>query len=408
MRPIRAGKSWLDALPDPLVAIDGQGRLEWANRRAAAMFGQPRSTSIGRSVLDLVHPEDLHLALLTLDSLQSEDVSPLIEVRVQAPGGWRLLEATGANCLGVPGVDCLIVTLRDLTQRRRWEVGGNDDARFRAVVSNAPSALVLLGRDGTIQATSAAVTRLLGYHPAALEGTHLLDLVQPSDVQKVSDALSVCVSVPAGDQEPVTVEAGLLDTDGRPMPFALALADMTDDPTVPGIVVSAHNITKLRAYQNALADLALKDPLTGLANRAAVDSRLQSLLDHQRPTAVAFIDLDGFKGLNDRYGHHFGDEVLRAVAQRLSDTVRPSDLVGRYGGDEFVVIAPEVGDEARLDRRLIEAMSHSVRVGERDTVIRASIGFTFTETGDTISSVLIRADRAMYGLKGNRPLRVVG
>jgi diguanylate cyclase (GGDEF)-like protein/PAS domain S-box-containing protein len=408
VKPNMAGQAWLDGLPDPLVAIDAQGRLEWANRAASALFGQPVSAYRGRSVLDLIHPDDLHFALMSLDSLQTKDVGSLIEIRVQAPGGWRLVEAVGSNCMGVAGIDCLIITFRDLTERRRWEVGRSNDAAFRAVVHNAASLLMLVDHDGTLQAISGAVTRLLGLDPEALEKSRLLDLIDGPDVGAVRQAFETCRSDAAGDLEPVTVEAGLRDRDGRPVPFELTLVDMADDPTVPGIVISGHNITKLRAFQKALADLAHKDPLTSLFNRAAVDTRLEALLQHKRRVAVAFVDLDGFKLVNDRYGHHFGDQVLCAVARRLTETVRPSDLVGRYGGDEFVVVAQEVTDGADLDGRLAAAMADPVQIGGRDLVVRASVGMTYTEPEDTLTSVLIRADRAMYGLKSKRSLRIVG
>lgn len=408
MRPNRAGQAWLDALPDPLVAIDGQGRLQWANRAASGLFGSVAAAHRGRSVLDLVHPDDLHLALMRLEGISSSTVRSLIELRVQTADGWRLVEAAGSNCLGVPGIDCVLVSFRDLTEKRRWEVGRSDDAAFRSIVHNAGSLLMLVRPDGAVQAVSGAVTRLLGLDPKRVEGLPLLDLVDPADADSVGAALHACRSVPVGDQEPVTVEAHLLDSDGRPVPFGLVLVDMLEDPTAPGIVVSAHNITKLRAFQNALADLARKDALTSVSNRAAVDSRLEALLQMERSVAVAFVDLDGFKLLNDRYGHHFGDQVLCAVARRLSETVRPTDLVGRYGGDEFVVIAHDLSDGKALDRRLVTAMSQPMNVAGRELVVRASVGVTETRADDTLASVLIRADQAMYGLKTNRSLRVVG
>lgn len=368
------------------------------------MFGWPLSGHLDRSVLDLVHPDDLHFALLSLDTLQEKTVGTLIEVRVKTSSGWRLVELVGSNHLGEEGVDCLLLTMRDITERRRWEVGRNDDAIFRSVVHNAASLLMLVDQGGDIRAISGAVTRLLGRDPEELEGVSLADLVCAADRPRLARALGACQQVQAHDQDPVTVEAGLLDGDGRAVPFELTLVDMTDDPTVTGVVVSGHNISKLRAFQQALTDLARKDPLTGLPNRTAVDDRLQGLLEDDAPVAVAFVDLDGFKGLNDQHGHHFGDQVLKAVAERLSSTVRPTDLVARYGGDEFVVVAADGGLGADLAGRLGAAMSKPVRIGDLDILIHASIGMTHTRPGDTATDVLVRADRAMYGLKAVRAL----
>ena len=386
---------WLDALPDPTVGVDSEGRLKWANRAAVDHFGWDLEEWLGRSALDLLHPDDISFALLSLQSIQSKVVGTPIEVRIRTLSGWRLVEVVGANRLGQDEVDCVVLTMRDLTQRRRWELGQGDDAVFRSVVHNSASLLMLARADGTIGTVSGAVTRLLGLDPEALEGRPLLDLACSEDRSRLADALEIC-----RNHDPITIEVGLLAAGPRVVPFELTLVDLVDDPTVTGVVVSGHNITKLRLAQRALAELALKDPLTLLANRTVVDERLDDLLSRGIRVSVAFVDLDNFKSLNDRHGHLIGDRVLREVADRLSSAVRPDDLVARYGGDEFVVVAttgPPGGE--RLGERLLAAVCGPLEANDLRVDISASIGVVHSVPGDRPEDVLRRADRSMYSSK---------
>ncbi len=151
---------------------------------------------------------------------------------------------------------------------------------------------------------------------------------------------------------------------------------------------------------------ATHDPLTGLANRGQLLDRLdQALL--RRPclagqVGVLFVDLDDFKQVNDRHGHHAGDAVLRTVGERLRAVARASDSVGRLGGDEFVVLCDWAGsleEVLRLADRVQQALAAPVRLGEVDMELRASIGVRLAVPGETAERVLRDADAAMYAAK---------
>ncbi len=164
------------------------------------------------------------------------------------------------------------------------------------------------------------------------------------------------------------------------------------------------DVTADIAHEQRMAWAATHDPLTGLANRPLLVDRLDHALSH-RPTTppdvaiVLFVDLDGFKAVNDEFGHEVGDRMLVEVARRMELAVRPADTVARFGGDEFVVLAERLASPAEgqgIVRRIRSEIAR-VRIGERR--LHASVGTAVAEPGETPESILRHADRAMYAQK---------
>jgi diguanylate cyclase (GGDEF)-like protein len=184
------------------------------------------------------------------------------------------------------------------------------------------------------------------------------------------------------------------------VPFELSIVNLVDDPTVGGFVVSGHDISTLRATQDALDGLGSRDPLTDLPNRDALCRRLARCLDDAK-TAVIFLDLDGFKDINERYGSDVGDELLRLLGNRLYQSVRRADFVARHGGDEFVVVArtENDGDLEKLSQRLVKAIEHPTELSVGSIRLSASVGLAHPYPDDTPESILARADMAMFTAK---------
>lgn len=160
---------------------------------------------------------------------------------------------------------------------------------------------------------------------------------------------------------------------------------------------------------------ATHDELTGLLNRGLFSDRLEQAVvqarRRKRQVGLLFLDLDNFKHINDRYGHQVGDELLQQVAQRLVGCTRDADTVGRFGGDEFMVLIPEVNSEqdvASLARKLKQCLMGPHMIGEHEVVLTATVGAAIYPDDSAEQEGLIRcADVAMYSAKaGNVPLRV--
>jgi diguanylate cyclase (GGDEF)-like protein len=174
------------------------------------------------------------------------------------------------------------------------------------------------------------------------------------------------------------------------------------------------NVTnELERRRHRARELARRDSLTGLYNRFGFEQRLAAELDAEapRPFALCYLDLDGFKKVNDRLGHAAGDALLRLVAGRLGDLVGPNDFVARLGGDEFAILLAGVGsdeDARQLAERLYVALSQPHLIGDEIVSVPASIGVTLAPAqASTTAQLLANADAALYAAKDRRREKVV-
>jgi diguanylate cyclase (GGDEF)-like protein/PAS domain S-box-containing protein len=387
----------VESLPDATVVVDGTAVVRWANTAAERLMGRAADEVVGTSGLDLVHPADHQLALVSLASVQAKTVGSPIELRIAAVDGWRLMEIVGAPL----GDGDLVLTMRDLTQRRRWEIATDETARSRTLLHHAAGLTMLVRADGTIASASAAITRDLGHDPEAVVDRPIHDMVRAEDHAALVAGLSAAAA--GCGQGAVTLEAHLLGTDDV-RPFELHIVALLDDPTVEGFIVSGHDISRLRAAQEALTELANFDALTGLVNRRAFEAELErewTLTNRDGIDSFLIVaDLDGFKQLNDDHGHAAGDEALRQFAHALRLTVRETDVVGRLGGDEFAILLVRCGGEAAalgFQANLHAAVTDRGR--STGHAVAVSLGHTSLRRAVSPEAALHAADQAMYAAK---------
>ena len=258
----------LDDLPEGVVVINAQGVLLWVNRTAEALFGS--RIAVGMPGLDLVHPDDIELVLLALSTVQDKQVGSPIEIRIRTTAGWRLMEVIGCPVSWLPD-GAILLTVRDLTQRRRYEIVHDQDARLRSLVQNSAAITMLVSADGCIQSASGALTRILGQDPELVEGLPLADLVVEEDRPVLSDAVERA-SRGASVAGPVKVHLSLVRHGNiGTLPFELAIVNLIDDPTVGGYVVTGHDVT-----DQQLADLRLRKTLSLL--QATLDATADGIM----------------------------------------------------------------------------------------------------------------------------------
>jgi PAS domain S-box-containing protein len=233
----------LTQLPDCVLVLNESGEVQWGNKAAERLFERSWQESVGFPALELVHPDDIELVLRSLESVQQKEVGTLIEVRAKTPSGWRLLEVIGSPVAWPTGGPAVLFCMRDLTERRRFEVARNNDAAFRAVVQNSPDVTILLSESGVVDSVSGAFSRILGHDPELVEGRPLVDFVAQEDRPAFLASVRAA-SRGATASTPFRARVRLTHFEtGEPISFDITFANLLDDQTVGGFIVSAHDIT---------------------------------------------------------------------------------------------------------------------------------------------------------------------
>ena len=326
-----------------MLVLDSFGVIRFLNRAAEEQLGYRAEEWVGQTVLKVIDEEDVAVVLSSMESVQTKQVGTPVEVRVRdAWGAVHWYEVIGRPVVLDDGVGGIVCVVRNITQRRMWEVAAGDLQRFQHLVQVAPAITLLLDADGVVTSMNAAFTRMLGHDPSVVIGNHLLDFVIHDDVERVGAALR---KLTVG-QRSVAFEARMrvVGASEEVRPVRFELVSHVSDPVLNGIVVSGYDVSELTKIREELEYLAGHDPLTGLDSRSHLVAELELQLDGRQPFALLFIDLDRFKPVNDLWGHEVGDEILRQVGNRLSRAARLGDLVARVGGDEFVVLAKRRAD----------------------------------------------------------------
>ncbi|HLL92682.1 MAG TPA: GGDEF domain-containing protein, partial [Solirubrobacteraceae bacterium] len=220
-------------------------------------------------------------------------------------------------------------------------------------------------------------------------------------------ALEQALDGTLGEGLAADIEIELLLASGEARFCTIALRALSaSDGTIGGAIACVTDITDSARMREELQRRATCDELTGCHNRASIVRALENHVasgEGAAERAVVFVDVDQFKSVNDRYGHAAGDELLSIIAQRLRSAVREDDMVGRIGGDEFLVLCPNVGgpEEAlRLTQRLAQAQSQEVRLAKGSVALRLSIGVAWSSgAGADADELVAQADNAMYESK---------
>jgi diguanylate cyclase (GGDEF)-like protein/PAS domain S-box-containing protein len=402
--PARLGDH--DAISWMQVELDGLGTVLHVEGKSLEIVGRTPAEMIGARLISYIHPDSSADTIPMWFSLLDEGPGATRSSRrcyVHPDGTEVWVEAAFLNRLDADaaGGGSVLMVAFDITERRVQEQAlrerTDEVARLaeesRLLAEEVPAAVFRCDDQGTVRFYNARWRELLGRDSGV---TRLHETVHHEDRKALTERLAEVVA----DLTSTARSFELRSVDGRI--FAFRCRSVADaDPARRRIIGSIEDVTatvRLRVE-------ARHDALTGLLNRAAIDLALAAAIrDDTGDVLVLFLDLDGFKEVNDVYGHNAGDVVLKEVASRLSSAFRPEDLVGRYGGDEFVVVCHSV-EGSRSDalvERLRVALAGDIPFTGGSWPVAASIGAGRPGPGDDVTSLLRRADEAMFSEKRQR------
>lgn len=401
-------------LPTGLFVSDLRGRLTFMNPAAEALLGWREEELIGHDVHAAFHQSAPDGAVLAVDDCPV--VRATREGRVfehhadhfrHKDGTWVPVAIKAAPLRHDGAVIGAVTHFHDISERLEYQRAlEEEEERYRMLFNSGKDALLVttVDGDGRLQPFSEinhVACEWLGYGRDELLALTPYDLDAPENTPPVAELVEGLIADRAvlaermlvtrsGERLPVELNLHLFEFKGRRMLFA-----------------NARDIRERKEAEARIHRLAHYDHLTGLPNRLLLAERMDQALAqaqrHRRQLAVLFIDLDGFKPINDRYGHDTGDELLQLIAGRLHDSVREGDTVCRWSGDEFILVLSEIADGADAERvatKVLEAVARPAVLSTAEVRVSASIGIAlYPEDATDRDGLVTRADGAMYEAK---------
>ncbi len=387
----------LEVIPNPIFYRGADGRYIGFNRAWEEFFGVRRENWIGKTPADMYSGEHAaRIEIADTEILLSGRTAAVEELVADARGVNRRFTSPNGTPAGIIGVLTDITAFKQAEEALRASEG-----RFQALTESAMDIVSVLDREGRILYQSPSVRHLLGFEPEDMIGLSKFDLAHPDDAERLRAAFHELVEKGTLDK-PVEYRARARSGEWRNLESIGK--NCLDIPAVGGIIMNTRDVTDRRAIEDRIQHLAFHDALTGLPNRLLIQDRISQAISRAQRTAqkfaVMFIDIDNFKNINDTLGHDAGDDLLRGVAERLTESVRGHDTIARQGGDEFIVLLDELEGHrgaTRVAQKILDALRAPFKVAGLDQHVSGSIGLAlYPDDGRDAATLLKNADTAMF------------
>lgn len=372
-------------------------------------------------IIESIHNKNTHTAVLVSNDAAHYDVA--IE-SVKRGAFDMLIKPYESTFLGKVIVDALDNSAQIMHDKSSAEEIEPPDNTYQFMIENSQDIQYLLDQDGKFIFINKRVETLLGYSRSELMGKHYTELVYPDDLDKAVFRLH---DKRNNNLLPLNVELrfksknnnnGYLYFDIKSTPIPNTITEKVNETTkglhnlIGGGVIFgiAHDVTMRKKIEQIVHNKASYDHLTSLPNNILFHDRLNLAISHAKRDETSFsimyLDLDGFKTINDIYGHHIGDTVLQTMSTRLLNCLRESDTLARVGGDEFTLLLPHVSnkeDAAIIAKKLTISAMKPFLINKKNHSLSVSIGIAFfPEDGDSCEQLIQASDKAMYKVKNGK------
>ena len=390
---------------DIITVVSDDGLITYESPPVIDVLGYDPEQTVGTVAAERVHPDDWpRLAEIIADLREQPDGVVRMELRLRhADGSWRWCSAAIRNLLYEPSVRGFVCNLHDVSRERQaMQALADSESSFRMLFASNPRPMWVYDiKTLEFLEVNESAVRHYGYSREEFLSRRITDIRPSEDVARLLESVR--------GLRPALDHAG--HWRHRLRDGTLIDVDITSHRLIFGgrdaVLVDIRDVTDQNALENQLRHRAFHDPLTTLPNRPLFNERVEHALRISRPVghgiAVLLLDLDRFKTINDSLGHSTGDELLMAVARRISGCLSPGTTAARLGGDEFVVLVEDVGessDATDMASKIISALEAPFQLSGRDVVVRASVGIVIHRDGPATADELIRsADAAMYAAK---------
>ena len=411
-------KQLAEVFPETIFEANMKGDVTYANEHGLKQFGLTQEDiANGINIFDLVSPLDRNLAMERIQTrIKDSDNSDkrYLEYQAMKKDGSTFY----AMALSVPiMVDGVPVGIRgfilDITERKQAEnMLRESEERYRLIAENTADIISVFDLNLNPTYISPAITKLRGYTVQEAMTKTLNQMLTPDSLQlaikNFADQMALESSGTADPTRTAMMELEEYCKDGSTIWVELAASFLRDSNLKPtGVLTITRDITERKKAEEQIQYLATHDLLTNLPSLRFAKDRLSVALNmahrYKKAVAVMFIDLDGFKDVNDTLGHDAGDYVLQQIAKHLLSCVRETDTVTRVGGDEFLIIATEINapeNVAQIAEKVIHLISQPIIFNGRQAVVSASIGIAlFPDDGTDMDQLIKKSDEAMYRVK---------